>query len=30
MKRIFFISQDVNFHSTIKLTIIHIEDIIEE
>lgn len=30
MKRIFFISQDVNFYSTIKLTIIHIEDIIDE
>lgn len=30
MKRIFFISQDVNFYSTFKLTIIHMEDIIEE
>lgn len=30
MKRIIFISQDVNFYSTFKLTIIHIEDIIEE
>lgn len=30
MKRIIFISQDVNFYSTIKLAIIHIEDIIDE